>query len=196
MPQTRSLYVSYCSNHPSAVSVLTDHRYCTVPYIYPYFTVRLWCVIIALLLSWQWRTRGVYGGERCDRPGYSHADLRPQQTLHETGQISHITERAWETYGGREKEAVSIVLFMLWLIWCRFSTGFLVSSSNKPNHIYDGPCASSVNILQNVSFYVPQKNDQTYVKQHSLTSTFPPFRRVIQTGRRFRGVWQLSRIFL
>ncbi|XP_056611218.1 rho guanine nucleotide exchange factor 7a isoform X1 [Triplophysa dalaica] len=25
MPQTRSLYVSYCSNHPSAVSVLTDH---------------------------------------------------------------------------------------------------------------------------------------------------------------------------
>ncbi|XP_058643872.1 rho guanine nucleotide exchange factor 7a isoform X3 [Onychostoma macrolepis] len=25
MPQTRSLYVSYCSNHPSAVSILTDH---------------------------------------------------------------------------------------------------------------------------------------------------------------------------
>uniref|UniRef100_A0A672SFM1 Rho guanine nucleotide exchange factor 7-like n=1 Tax=Sinocyclocheilus grahami TaxID=75366 RepID=A0A672SFM1_SINGR len=27
MPQMRSLYVSYCSNHPSAVSILTDHRY-------------------------------------------------------------------------------------------------------------------------------------------------------------------------
>ncbi|XP_016316429.1 rho guanine nucleotide exchange factor 7-like isoform X2 [Sinocyclocheilus anshuiensis] len=25
MPQVRSLYVSYCSNHPSAVSILTDH---------------------------------------------------------------------------------------------------------------------------------------------------------------------------
>uniref|UniRef100_A0A9J7X2P1 Rho guanine nucleotide exchange factor (GEF) 7a n=1 Tax=Cyprinus carpio carpio TaxID=630221 RepID=A0A9J7X2P1_CYPCA len=27
MPQIRSLYVSYCSNHPSTVSILTDHRY-------------------------------------------------------------------------------------------------------------------------------------------------------------------------
>lgn len=27
MPQMRVLYNSYCSNHPSAVNVLTQHRY-------------------------------------------------------------------------------------------------------------------------------------------------------------------------
>lgn len=27
MPQMKALYVGYCSNHPSAVNVLTQHRY-------------------------------------------------------------------------------------------------------------------------------------------------------------------------
>lgn len=40
MPQMRSLYVSYCSNHPSAVSILTDHRYTTT--LCPDFTEKLY----------------------------------------------------------------------------------------------------------------------------------------------------------
>lgn len=27
MPQFRSLYLTYCANHPSAVNVLTQHRW-------------------------------------------------------------------------------------------------------------------------------------------------------------------------
>lgn len=27
MPQMRTLYLAYCANHPSAVSVLTEHRF-------------------------------------------------------------------------------------------------------------------------------------------------------------------------
>lgn len=27
MPQMKTLYLTYCANHPSAVSVLTEHRY-------------------------------------------------------------------------------------------------------------------------------------------------------------------------
>lgn len=27
MPQMKTLYLAYCANHPSAVNVLTEHRY-------------------------------------------------------------------------------------------------------------------------------------------------------------------------
>lgn len=30
MPQMRTLYLAYCANHPSAVNVLTEHRYVQV----------------------------------------------------------------------------------------------------------------------------------------------------------------------
>lgn len=39
MPQMKSLYVAYCSNHPSAVDVLTQHRYIHV------YTLHATCVI-------------------------------------------------------------------------------------------------------------------------------------------------------
>lgn len=31
MPQMRTLYLAYCANHPSAVSVLTEHRFVAEP---------------------------------------------------------------------------------------------------------------------------------------------------------------------
>ncbi len=97
------------------------------------------------LLSLQWGTRGVHGGEGCVDTRYSHADLWPQQTLHETWQISHITEGTGETHGGRRERdwiyVISVKVLMVGGIsmWhCLLSSSGGSSRQDRNSEMYDG----------------------------------------------------------
>lgn len=54
MPQMKALYVGYCSNHPSAVNVLTQHRYVnktsSVQLHPPFFKIKIISFSIAVIL--------------------------------------------------------------------------------------------------------------------------------------------------
>lgn len=72
MPQMKIIYVAYCSNHPSAVNVLTQHRYSrryprfAGVYLIFWMYVNIFCVCVCIAVrnwgsTWSQRGRPVLG---------------------------------------------------------------------------------------------------------------------------------------
>lgn len=60
MPQMRALYNSYCSNHPSAVNVLTQHRYTYKIYCENLFAINLFCPCILFWWNIFWLNSNIF----------------------------------------------------------------------------------------------------------------------------------------